>query len=94
VQLSNPAQDRARNETIARLSGEEVERLVIQFQRAFERQSQFDAEIAASLVRILRGEARGVAREPADEARKLFKQIVRERLPTVAAVERQSERNR
>jgi hypothetical protein len=40
--------------------------------RAVERQSKFDADVAASVARILRGEERGIARGPANELRKLI----------------------
>jgi hypothetical protein len=42
-------------------------------ERATERQSKFDRDVAAALIRILRGETRGVARGRADEVCELLK---------------------
>ena len=75
MHLTNPAQDRARNETMTRQSDLEVERLVLKFRRAFDRQSHTDAEIARSLIRILKGDERGVARGVGHELRKLIGEI-------------------
>jgi len=43
--------------------------------RAVEKQSLFDADIARALVRILRGEERGVARAVGSELRELIGKI-------------------
>ena len=44
-------------------------------ERATSRQSKFDADIAKAMVRILRGEERGIARGPGHELRTLLTKV-------------------
>jgi hypothetical protein len=59
---------------IASLSTAEL-RALSRFSRSVERQSKFDADVAKALVRILRGDERGIARGVGSELRKLIGEI-------------------
>jgi hypothetical protein len=50
--------------------------LIASFYGACDQQERFDAKVARSLARIVRGETNGIARGRAHEARELLKEIV------------------